>query len=221
MNDINIDRDRLRRCGHPESVYSPGKRPDQIVRALRTLHASDGVALATRCGAELASEVREEDPEIIYEPHSRTLRLGSALPRKSEKVTVIVTAGTSDLPMAEEAAVTLETYGYLVNRINDVGVAGIDRLFGRLEEIRQGDVVIVVAGMEGALASVVGGLVSTPVIGVPTSTGYGVAEGGGTALQSMLSSCAAGVLVTNIDNGFGAAIAAVRILGVEQHDELE
>ena len=108
QNDLKIDLDRLRRCGHPESVYSPGKRPDQIVRALRTLHASDGTALATRCSATVADEVRDIDPEIIYEPVSRTLRLGSPTPNRSSRTTVVVSAGTSDLPFAEEAAVTLE-----------------------------------------------------------------------------------------------------------------
>ena len=185
--------------------------------ALRRLVESEGVALGTRCSEDLAARVIALDPAVRYEETSRTVRLGSPPKRNDSPLTAVVAAGTSDLPVAEEAAITLETFGYRVLRITDVGVAGLHRLLERLDEIRECDATIVVAGMEGALAGVVGGLVRGPVIAVPTSTGYGVAAGGRTALEGMLSSCSAGIMVTNIDNGFGAAIGVMRIFDNERN----
>lgn len=209
--DIRIDIDRLKRCGHPEVVYAPHKTPEQIVAAMERLYDAHGLALATRCSLEGAADVARLRLDIRYEPISRTLLLGTPVESKSSQTIGVVSAGTSDLPVAEEAAVVLETFGYRVERICDVGVAGLHRLIERLDEIRACDATIVVAGMEGALAGVLGGLLRGAVIAVPTSTGYGVAAGGRTALEGMLSSCSAGITVTNIDNGFGAAIAIMRI----------
>ncbi len=210
-SDLYIDVERLQRCGHPEVVYAPHKTPDQIVAAMERLYDAHGLALATRCSADRAAEVIALRSEIRYEPTSRTLLLGIPVERSSDHTVAVVSAGTSDLPIAEEAAVTLEAFGYRTERVCDVGVAGLHRLIERLDDIRACDATIVVAGMEGALAGVLGGLLRGAVIAVPTSTGYGVAAGGRTALEGMLSSCSAGITVTNIDNGFGAAIAVMRI----------
>ena len=203
MSDLTIDTARLARQGFTEVVYARGKTHEQIVAALRSLHAAHGHALASGVAEDLAMGGH-------YDGCSKLYRLGQ-MPARSGRPCVI-SAGTSDQPVAEEAAQTLEFLGYTVQRIRDVGVAGIHRLLARVDDFKGADVLIVVAGMDGALPSVVGGLVSQPVIAVPTSVGYGTSYGGIAALLTMLNSCAAGVTVVNIDNGFGAAIAAARIL---------
>ncbi len=202
-----LDPGRLARQGFPEIVYCQGKTAEQVADNLRALAAANGRAFGTRLPAERAEAVLAALPEAVYEPLGRTISLG-AMPPENARSVALVTAGTSDLPVAGEAAATLAFLG----RFNDIGVAGIHRLHARIDEIRAASVVIVVAGMEGALPSVVGGLVAAPVIAVPTSVGYGAAFEGLAALLGMLNSCAAGLTVVNIDNGFGAAMAAHRML---------
>ena len=207
-----IDTGREVRCGIPEVIYCESKSPEQIIEIARVLYNRHGLAFGTRCSAEKGEAVCSAIPEADYHPLSRTLRVGQVMPARTTVTTGIIAAGTSDLPVAEEAARTLETFGGLVNRITDVGVAGVHRLFAHRDQLEGAGVLIVVAGMEGALPSVVGGMVRQPVIAVPTSIGYGTALGGFTPLFGMLTSCASGVTVVNIDNGFGAAAAALRIL---------
>ena len=206
-----LDPERLARQGFPEIVYCQSKTAEQVADNLRALAAAHGRAFGTRLPADRVEAVLAALPEAVYEPLGRTISLG-AMPQKSGARVALVTAGTSDLPVAEEAAATLAFLGHPVCRFHDIGVAGIHRLHARIDEIRAARVVIVVAGMEGALPSVVGGLVAAPVIAVPTSVGYGAAFEGLAALLGMLNSCAAGLTVVNIDNGFGAAMAAHRIL---------
>ena len=210
MSDLNLDLDRLHRQGFPEVVFARGKTPEQTTEALRRLYEANGFALATGVQLEVAEVIRQTINEGSYDSCSKLFRIGQMSQRAG--CPVVVSAGTSDQPVAEEAAQTLEFLGYQAQRIRDVGVAGLHRLLDRVEELRQSSVIIVVAGMEGALASVVGGLVSQPVIAVPTSVGYGSSFEGLAALLAMLNSCAAGVGVVNIDNGFGAAMMAARIL---------
>lgn len=210
--DAVVDTDRERRCGIPEVIYCENKTPEQIVAVASVLYEKHGLAFGTRCSAEQYEVVSREFPDTFYDPVSRTVRVGSILPRRTIHITGVIAAGTSDLPVAEEAAVTLEAFGAPVERITDVGVAGVHRLLARREVIEKASVLIVVAGMEGALPSVVGGMTRAPLIAVPTSVGYGAALGGFTPLMGMLTSCASGISVVNIDNGFGAAAAALRIL---------
>jgi NCAIR mutase (PurE)-related protein len=206
-----LDPERLARQGFPEIVYCQSKTAGQIADNLRALADANGRAFGTRLPADRAAEVLASLPDAAYDAMSRTISIGTMPPAGSKSV-ALVSAGTSDLPVAEEAAATLTFLGHPVVRFNDIGVAGIHRLHARIDEIRAADVVIVVAGMEGALPSVVGGLVATPVIAVPTSVGYGAAFEGLAALLGMLNSCASGLTVVNIDNGFGAAMGAHRIL---------
>jgi NCAIR mutase (PurE)-related protein len=206
-----LDPGRLARQGFPEIVYCEGKTAAQITDNLRALAEANGRAFGTRLPADRAAAVLTDLPHARYDALSRTIAIG-AMPQAGTHGVALVSAGTSDLPVAEEAAATLTFLGHPVHRFNDIGVAGIHRLHGRIDEIRAASVVIVVAGMEGALPSVVGGLVSAPVIAVPTSVGYGAAFEGLAALLGMLNSCASGLTVVNIDNGFGAAMAAHRIL---------
>ncbi|MEP6729365.1 MAG: nickel pincer cofactor biosynthesis protein LarB, partial [bacterium] len=208
-----IDHHRALRQGFPEVVYGAGKTSDQIVAiATRIAAHGDGV-LVTRVEYEAVDALVEALPGIEYNSIGRTALLrpatNAALAAQS---VLIVTAGTSDLPVAEEAAVTADAMACRVDRLTDVGVAGIHRILSRRETLDAAGVIIVVAGMDGALASVVGGLARVPVIAVPTSVGYGASFGGIAPLLTMLNSCAAGVTVVNIDNGFGAAVAAARIL---------
>lgn len=207
-----VDHHRELRTGMPEAVYGSGKSPGQLVEILRRLEETHGRALATRVSRRKAQRVQEDLPAAQHDPVSRLLTIGGTPQRTAPASVAVACAGTSDLPVAEEAAGTLEFLGHPVERLTDVGVAGVHRLFDRLETLRRAQVVICVAGMEGALTSVIGGLVAAPVIGVPTSVGYGVAKGGETALRAMLTSCASGVAVVNIDNGFGAATVAHAIL---------
>jgi NCAIR mutase (PurE)-related protein len=208
----HIDNQRSIRNGFPEVVWGQGKPPAQMVRILQHLHANGGLAMATRVEPDAFAYIHQHLPQAEYAAAARICYLRSVeLPHYPGQIAVI-SAGTTDLPVAEEAALTGELCGFEVERLWDVGVAGIHRLLHHREAIAQAHVIIVVAGMEGALASVVGGLADCPVIAVPTSVGYGASFGGLAALLAMLNSCAAGVGVLNIDNGFGAAILACQIL---------
>ena len=208
-----IDHHRTLRQGHPEVVFCAGKTVEQVVAICERLHAAAGTFLGTRASPEQASALASAFPRMRWHPLARVVHLAPAdAPPPSGGVILVVSAGTSDLPVAEEAALVGEAFGHPVERLADVGVAGIHRVLAAGERLRAAAVVIVVAGMEGALPSVVGGLVSAPVIAVPTSVGYGASFGGLAALLGMLNSCAAGVAVVNIDNGFGAAAAASRML---------
>lgn len=208
-----VDHHRALRQGVPEVVLGQGKSPLQIAGISRELAKSGQNVLVTRIEADKAEAVRKELPEFRYLEMPRLLVLEqAAIPQLTDVPAALVSAGTSDLPVAEECGETLRLLGVPVERVFDVGVSGIHRLLHRRESLDRASVVIVVAGMEGALPSVVGGLVKAPVIGVPTSIGYGAALDGFTALLSMLTSCASGITVVNIDNGFGAAFAAARIL---------
>ncbi len=212
LDFATIDHNRALRQGYPEVIYCPGKTLDQVVAiAERIAERGDGF-LATRAEPEVRAALGARFPAARLNDLGRTAWLlpESPAPRGTGDV-LIVTAGTSDLPVAEEAAVTAAALGNTVKRLTDVGVAGIHRLLSRAEALHSARVVIVVAGMDGALPSVVAGLVRAPVIAVPTSVGYGASFGGLAALLAMLSSCAAGLTVVNIDNGFGAAVAASRI----------
>ncbi len=208
-----IDHHRALRQGFPEVIYGAGKTPEQIVAiATRIADRGDGM-LATRLSDDAAEALQRALPGIVHNPVARTAHLPSSVaPEPGRGSLLVVTAGTSDLPVAEEAAVTATAMGCRVDRLTDVGVAGIHRLLARREMLDAAGVIVVVAGMDGALSSVVGGLARVPVIAVPTSVGYGAAFGGIAPLLTMLNSCAAGVTVVNIDNGFGAAVAAARIL---------
>jgi pyridinium-3,5-biscarboxylic acid mononucleotide synthase len=204
-----VDHHRGLRQGFPEVVLGSCKTPEQIAGIVKELGRGGGNVLVTRVEAGLAAEVRALTGELEYHPqaHAMVLRQAEIQPRGRGAV-ALVTAGTGDIPVAEEACLTAELMGNRVDRLYDVGVAGIHRVLHRREQLASAAVVIVVAGMEGALASVVGGLVPVPVIAVPTSVGYGASFGGVAALLGMLNSCAAGVAVVNIDNGFGAAYVA-------------
>jgi NCAIR mutase (PurE)-related protein len=208
-----VDHHRALRMGAPEVVFGHGKTASQIVGIARELARTGQNVLITRLGRDHAREVLAAMPELTYAELARTATLeqGPVAPLGTRPV-ALVSAGTGDMPVAEECAETLRMLGVRVERVYDVGVAGIHRLLDKREVFDRTSVVVVVAGMEGALPSVVGGLVAGPVIAVPTSLGYGVSFGGFSALAGMLSSCASGVVVCNIDNGFGAAYAAARIL---------
>ena len=200
-----LDNNRAERQGFPEVIYCAGKTPEQCAEIMYTLSLNNANVLATRADKNVYEAIKAKVQDVRYHEDARVVVLErKPLPKDSERVITIVTAGTSDIPVAAEAAVTAEIMGNKVNCVYDVGVAGIHRLFAQLEVIRAANVLIVVAGMEGALASVVGGLVNKPVVAVPTSVGYGANFGGLSALLGMLNSCSAGVAVVNIDNGFGA-----------------
>ena len=213
MGFANIDNHRALRTGYPEVIFCQGKTPEQIRDIMCELVKKGGNIMGTRATAEDYEAVKEVLPQAVFFETARIIAVLDEQKKANENLptVAVVTAGTADIPVAEEAAVTAEILGNKVNRIYDVGVAGIHRLFDKLTQIREADVVIAVAGMEGALASVVGGLVDSPVIAVPTSIGYGANLGGISALLSMLNSCANGVAVVNIDNGFGAAYMAAVI----------
>jgi NCAIR mutase (PurE)-related protein len=207
--DARVDTHRALRQGIPEVVLGQGKSPSQIVRIVRTLRDSGTNVLVTRVNEEAAQAVRGEFPEVVHHADARLLVLRSFPVGEQGRGTIaVISAGTSDHSVAEEAALTAEILGHKVERLADVGVAGLHRLLASIDVIRSAEVVIVVAGMEGALPSVVGGLVDRPVIAVPTSVGYGASFGGVAALLGMLNSCASNVSVVNIDNGFGAAVVA-------------
>jgi NCAIR mutase (PurE)-related protein len=204
-----VDTSRQLRTGFPEVIYGSGKSAEQISHILRALHGAGQTAVATRVSEEKATAVLAQCPEVEWHPVARVMvwRHGEWEDRGQGEV-LVVCAGTSDLPVAEEAAVVAHAFGNKVRRLTDVGVAGIHRILRRRDALADARVIVVVAGMEGALASVVAGLTDRPVIAVPTSVGYGAAFGGLAALLGMLNSCAPGVSVVNIDNGFGAAYQA-------------
>jgi NCAIR mutase (PurE)-related protein len=204
-----IDSHRSDRTGYPEVVYCMGKTVDQSEAIIIRMRDQNIPVLGTRAQSELAERIRRRFPEAEYDELARTITVGSVCkPEERQGMVAVVAAGTSDLPIAREAVRSAEFFGSKVNLINDVGVAGIHRLFARLPDIKQARVVIAVAGMEGALAGVIAGLVSVPVIALPTSVGYGASFGGLAALLGMLTSCAPGISVVNIDNGFGAGYQA-------------
>jgi NCAIR mutase (PurE)-related protein len=206
---VQLDPKRLSRTGVPEVVFGERKSLEQIVTALRELHAANGVALATRVSEAAAVAICTELPAAVYHPRPRLIVWGRLAALGAR--TAVVCAGTSDLPVADEAALTLEAFGHEVDRYSDIGVAGVHRALAVVDQFDRAQSLIVVAGMEGALPSLVAGLVRRPVIAVPTSIGYGAARDGWTALFAMLSSCAPGIGVVNIDNGFGAAALAHKI----------
>ncbi len=212
-----LDNHRHLRTGFPEVVWGPGKTPEQIASILQALSARAAVAMATRIEPAVYAELQDLVTDLRYYPQARICALGQPGPSPCPGSTIgILSAGTADIPVAEEAAITAELSGFAVRRLWDVGVAGIHRLFAHRELLGACDAVVTVAGMEGALPSVVAGLVDCPVIGVPTSIGYGTSFGGVAPLLTMLNSCAAGIGVVNIDNGFGAAILAGQILRTAQ-----
>jgi len=204
-----VDHHRTLRCGFPEVVFGERKTPAQIVRIARSLLARSDRLLVTRVAPESAAALLREVPGARHEVEARCVTVGRP-PRPAGKV-LVVSGGTGDLPVAEEARVTAEITGSRVQTIYDAGVAGIHRILASAERLREANCVVVVAGMEGALASVVGGLCAVPVVAVPTSVGYGASFRGIAPLLAMLNSCAAGVAVVNIDNGFGAGFLASRI----------
>ncbi|MDR1775351.1 MAG: nickel pincer cofactor biosynthesis protein LarB [Actinomycetes bacterium] len=234
--DTNIDFDRARRCGQPEAIFAQGKTPEQVARIARDLYAAGNTVLATRATPEHHAAVAAVLPTARYHDTARLIVVArqtdtgagthspesaeSAAPTKTgaepaaARTIVVATAGTSDLPVAEEAALTAETYGAPVMRLYDIGVAGVHRALAHTDRLEAAGVVIAVAGMEGALPSLIAGLTACPVVAVPTSVGYGAHFQGLAALLTMLNSCAAGIGVVNIDNGYGAAMLALKILGV-------
>lgn len=219
MGYAKLDTKREIRSGYPEVVYCSGKADEHLLRIFEVLYRENGEVLGTRASKEQYELVRTKIPGIDYDEISRILKIEK--PGKTKKGLIAVcTAGTADIPVAEEAAQTAEYFGNRVERIYDVGVSGIHRLLARVEDIRSANCVVAVAGMEGALASVIGGLVERPVIAVPTSVGYGANMGGISALLTMINSCANGIAVVNIDNGYGAGYIASQInrLGVRSSD---
>ena len=202
-----IDHHRRMRNGYPEVIYGDGKSPEQGAAIFQKLAAHNGNVLCTRASAGMAEAILAVEPEAVYHPVCRIVELRRTAGDEVGLV-VVATGGTSDIPVAEESAIVLESFGSRVERLFDVGVAGIHRLLAHTDLVRQANCIVAVAGMEGALPSVIGGLVEVPVIAVPTSIGYGASFGGVTALLAMLNSCATGVSVVNIDNGFGAACQA-------------
>ena len=211
LGHTRVDHHRSLRTGLPEVIYAAGKTPEQTV-AIFTSLAADGVdVLATRASPATAEAVLARHPAASHNSTARTISLRQGADREQQGHVAVLCAGTSDLPVAEEAAVTAETFGTQVTRLYDVGVAGLQRLLAVREQLAAADAVVVCAGMEGALPSVVGGLVGVPVLAVPTSVGYGTSFGGVSALLGMLNSCSPNISVVNIDNGFGAAYSAVLI----------
>jgi NCAIR mutase (PurE)-related protein len=202
---------RALRKGFPEVIYGQGKTPEQVTRIALKISEREQRFLVTRIGPDQARAVRKEFRRAVYHEIARCLTYEKSPLPKREGTIAVLAAGTSDLPVAEEAAITADIMGNRVERIYDVGVAGLHRLLARLDSIQQANVIVAVAGMEGALPGVVAGLVARPVIAVPTSVGYGTNLGGLTALFGMLSSCSSGLTVVNIDNGFGAGYAASQI----------
>lgn len=206
-----VDHHRQLRRGYPEVIFCAGKTPAQVKGIVESMLPHGENILATRASVEIFKEVQLCHPEVEYNELGRTITIRQKAVTPTSSYIAIVTAGTSDIPVAEEAAVTAEIFGNRIERVYDVGVAGIHRLYDRLDILRGAKVLVVIAGMEGALPSVVGGLVDKPVIAVPTSIGYGAAFQGIAALLGMLTSCTSGIGVVNIDNGFGAAYLASMI----------
>ncbi|MBI4126175.1 MAG: nickel pincer cofactor biosynthesis protein LarB [Deltaproteobacteria bacterium] len=214
-NIANLDVGRLTRNGFHEVVFAEGKEIDHLLRICRSVLDQGRNLFGTRTTPDVGKVLVESIPKLDYDPVSRTFQLiQQPLPLRSATLAILA-AGTADIPVAEEARRTAQFYGVEAKRFYDVGIAGLHRLLSVIDEVRMSDCVIAVAGMEGALPSVVGGLVKTPVIAVPTSVGYGTNMSGQTALFAMLTRCAEGVSVVNIDNGFGAACAALRIFSAK------
>ena len=212
LSFARLDTQREIRVGYPEIIYCAGKSQEQLRGIMEFMMAKNADILATRANESHFAAVRDLSPHFRYDPVSRTITLRRNLAAPlAETYIAVVTAGTSDIPVAEEAAITAEVFGNTVERLFDVGVAGLHRLLTKLDVIRGAKVIVAVAGMEGALPSVIGGLVQAPVIAVPTSVGYGASFHGLSALLAMLNSCSAGVAVVNIDNGFGAGYMASMI----------
>ncbi len=216
-----VDHHRAFRRGIPEAIYCAGKTPEQVAAIFECMAAKTDRVLGTRADQEQFTATQRLVPDCKYHPVARCIFLERALVATLREGALIMTAGTSDIPVAAEAAVTLEMIGFSAPQIHDVGVAGIHRLLAQLPMLRRARAVIVIAGMEGALPSVVAGLISAPVIAVPTSVGYGAGFGGVAALLGMLSGCAPGVGVVNIDNGFGAACLAASILNATSGHDLQ
>lgn len=206
-----VDHHRQLRKGYPETIFCAGKTPEQVVGIVGRMRAHGSHVLGTRCEPEIIEAVLSAYPDAVHHEAARAFTLISDPPEILAGYIAVVCAGTSDIPVAEEAVVTCEAYGNRIERVYDVGVAGIHRLFQQRDTLTGANAVVVCAGMEGALPSVVAGLVDMPVIGVPTSIGYGASFGGIAALLGMLNSCASGLTVVNIDNGFGGGIAAATI----------
>jgi hypothetical protein len=207
---VRLDHHRSLRCGHPEIIFGVGKTIDQLVAITKKVLDQNDDLMITRIEAEISNQIREIYPQIEYHPLAKMLTWQQN-PEKGIGNVLVLTGGTADIPVAEESALTAEMMGAKVTRLFDVGVAGLHRLLDQIKLIQQATVLVVVAGMEGALPSVVAGLVSAPVIAVPTSIGYGASFNGLAALLAMLNSCANGVSVVNIDNGFGAGYQAALI----------
>lgn len=217
MKDLGyarLDLSRRLRTGTAETVFCPGKTLDQLVGILQAFHEQGCAVLGSRCTEEQFLYAQSQGLPVSYDAVSRTLQLEGEPSPSLPGLLAVCTGGTADLPVAEEAARTAEFFGAKVERFYDVGVAGLHRLLGSIDAVRRADVIIAVAGMEGALGSVIAGLVKAPVIAVPTSVGYGASFQGLAPLLSMLNSCAEGLSVVNIDNGFGAAVQACRILNI-------
>lgn len=208
LGHTKVDNHREIRTGYPEVIFGAGKTVQQVRQIIEHMAEGNTNILATRVTKEMFDEVRKIIPEAEYHELARIIAIKKTHMGSTSTYVSVVTAGTSDLPVAEEAAITAEFYGNTVKRVFDVGVAGLHRLTDKIEEIRSARVIVVVAGMEGALPSVIGGMVDKPVIAVPTSIGYGANFGGLSALLGMLTSCASGISVVNIDNGFGAGYLA-------------
>ncbi len=208
LDFVKIDHHRELRRGFPEIIYGPGKNEEQLIKIASEIINKDSNLLITKVEPEIFQKIKNKLPSLQYNSLGKTVYLKHQPPPSGKGKIVIITAGTSDIPVAEEAAVTCDLLGNKTEKIYDVGVAGIHRLFGELEKIKKARVVITVAGMEGALPSVVAGLINIPLIAVPTSIGYGASLKGIAALLAMLNSCPGGVAVVNIDNGFGAAYMA-------------
>ncbi|HEV8542365.1 MAG TPA: nickel pincer cofactor biosynthesis protein LarB [Verrucomicrobiae bacterium] len=221
LDFATVDTQRSLRKGFPEVIFGSGKTPEQVAQIASTILSRDKRLLITRITSEHAQAVSKQFPIAVHHERARCITINNGTHEKRPGTIAVLCAGTSDLPVAEEAAITADIMGNTVERIYDVGVAGLHRLLRRLEQIQKASVIIVVAGMEGALPSVVAGLVSRPVIAVPTSIGYGANFGGIAALLGMLNSCGSGVTVVNIDNGFGAGYAASQIntLATENREE--
>ena len=210
-----LDMTRRERTGLGETVYAPGKTPDQLAKIFAAFAERKTPCLATRATKEQAAHFVDVGIDAEFDHVSRTLVSRGAKYSRRKGLVAVATGGTADVPVAEEAAKTLEFFGVKAERFYDVGVAGLHRLLGKIDAIRKADVVIAVAGMEGALGSVIAGLVKSPVVAVPTSVGYGAGAGGIAPLLAMLNSCAEGLSVVNVDNGFGAAVCACRMLALK------
>lgn len=217
MGYAKLDFHREVRSGFPEVIYCSGKPDDFLVSIYQKMYEADGEVFGTRATAEQYELVQKALPQVTYDPVSKILKCEKTKKERNGLVAVC-TAGTADIPVAEEAAQTAEYFGTNVKRIYDVGVSGLHRLLAKLDVIQEANCVVAVAGMEGALASVIGGLVSRPVIAVPTSVGYGASMHGLSALLTMINSCANGIAVVNIDNGYGAGYLATQINRLAQHD---